>query len=163
MMARTSYQNLNTHTNITLEGYNRLTSELDLLKNQKRPQAVKRLAIARSLGDLSENNEYVQAREALAMLDTRIDELEMIMARAKVAEKVESGSGVTIGSRVTVTLDDEEIVFHLVGEWEADPSSQKISHESPLGKKLLGRKPGEEIEVEAPVGKLVYRVIRIES
>jgi len=66
-----------------------------------------------------------------------------------------------LGSQVTVQLEDQEIIFHLVGEWEADPSSQKISHKSPLGQKLLGKKLGEEVEVEAPIGKLVYKILKI--
>jgi len=67
-----------------------------------------------------------------------------------------------LGCRVTVEVHGQKGVFHLVGEWEADPASQKISHESPLGKALLGRKVGDQVEVEAPVGKLVYSVVAIE-
>lgn len=148
---------------LTTEGLNDLKSEFVRLKDEKRPEIVERLAVARDQGDLSENQEYSRAREDLALIDGRIDEIRDVIANAVVIKgKGSNGECVGIGSKVTVQLDNQEIVFHLVGEWEADPSSQKISHKSPLGQKLLGKKSGAEVEVEAPIGKLIYRIIRIE-
>ena len=148
---------------LTKDGLKDLQRELDQLKKDKRPIAVDRLAVARTLGDLAENNEYSQAKEDLALIDGRISELEDVIVNAVVIDKNSHSSHVvTLGSRVTVYIDGQEIIFHLVGEWEADPISQKISHKSPLGQQLIGRKPGDEVEVEAPVGKLVYRIIKIE-
>lgn len=148
---------------LTTEGLNDLKRELDELKNEKRPRAVEWLASARSLGDLAENNEYTQAKETLTLMDGRIDQLEEVIASAVIIDKKKAnGQTIGLGTLVTVELDDQEIVFYLVGEWEADPSSQKISHKSPLGQKLMGKKPGDEVEVEAPVGKLIYKIVKIE-
>lgn len=155
-------QNLN-KIHLTQKGLEDLKEEFESLKNEKRPRLVERLSVARGQGDLSENQEYAQARQDLNLLDGRITELEEVIARAVIIDTRQNGSQeVHLGSRVTVDLSGQEIVFYLVGEWEANPSSQKISHKSPLGKKLLGRKPGDEIEVEAPVGKLLYKIVKIE-
>lgn len=148
---------------LTIEGLSDLKRELDELKTEKRPQAVEWLASARSLGDLAENNEYTQAKETLTLMDGRISQLEEVIANAVIIDRKKTNDQtISLGTLVTVELDNQEIVFYLVGEWEADPSSQKISHKSPLGKKLMGRKPGDEVEVEAPVGKLIYKIVKIE-
>jgi transcription elongation factor GreA len=148
---------------LTTEGLNDLKKELAELKDGKRPEAVERLANARDGSDLTEEQEYTRAKEDLAMIDGRIAELEEIIAKAIIiGKKKNPGQEINLGSRVTVELDGQEIVFYLVGEWEADPSSQKISHKSPLGEKLIGKKPGDEIEVEAPIGRLVYKITKIE-
>jgi transcription elongation factor GreA len=148
---------------LTVEGLADLKRELDGLKNEKRPKIVERLAAARVSGDLTEEQEYTRAKEDLMMIDGRIAELEEVIAKAVVIDKKKvNGQEINLGSKVTVALDDQEIIFYLVGEWEADPGSQKISHKSPLGQKLIGKKPGEEVEVEAPIGKLVYKIVKIE-
>jgi transcription elongation factor GreA len=156
-------QNEDNKVHLTKEGLSDLQRELSELKNEKRPEAVERLATARTLGDLEGNNEYNQSKQDLTLMDGRIAELQEIIANAAI---IKTGKATTdqvgLGSRVTVVLEDREITFFLVGEWEADPASQKISHKSPLGQKLLGKKPGDTVEVEAPIGKLVYKIVKIE-
>jgi len=146
---------------LTKEGLEELKREHKELVSIKRPAAVVRLSDAREAGDLSENSEYVSAKQDLSFMDTRISELEEIIRSAKII-RVNSNGKVDIGSKVTVHIDGRRDVFHLVGEWEADPKNRKISHESPLGKALLGKMVGDEIEVEAPAGKIKYKILEIE-
>jgi transcription elongation factor GreA len=146
---------------LTKEGLEELKREHKELVNIKRPAAVVRLSDAREAGDLSENSEYVSAKQDLSFMDTRISELEEIIRSAKII-RVNSNGKVDIGSKVTVHIDGRKDVFRLVGEWEADPKNRKISHESPLGKALLGKMVGDEIEVEAPAGKIKYKILEIE-
>ncbi|MBN1262786.1 MAG: transcription elongation factor GreA [Candidatus Pacebacteria bacterium] len=148
---------------LTPEGANELRRQLAELKDKNRPEAVDQLAAARDLGDLEENNQYTQAKENLALIDGRIAELEEVIANSVVIEPDKNnGHQISLGSRVTVDLGGQEIIFYLVGEWEANPSEQRISHRSPLGQQLMGKKPGEAVEVQAPVGKLVYKIVKIE-
>lgn len=149
---------------LTQEGLEKLQKELSSLAKVRKPAAVERVASTRVPGELVENNDYNQAKQDLAFIEGRIEELEGVLAKAKVIQRNHTGGHgqVGLGCRVTVEVNGQEGVFHLVGEWEADPASQKISHQSPLGKALLGRKVGEQVEVEAPVGKLVYTVVAIE-
>jgi len=99
----------------------------------------------------------------LSYIDGRISELEQVLAKAELINEDKGGhKQVGLGCRVTVEIHGKKGIFHLVGEWEADPSSQKISHESPLGRALLGKKVGDKVEVEAPVGKLIYTIVEIE-
>lgn len=146
---------------LTKEGLEELKKEYEELVNVKRPQAVQRLSDARDLGDLSENSEYAAAKQDLAFMDGRIAELEEILNSAKVITS-HSRRNVSVGSKVTVHIRGRKEVFTVVGEWEADPSQKKISHESPLGKALIGKSVGEEVEVDAPAGKIKYKIIAIE-
>lgn len=146
---------------LTKDGLAELKAEHEELVNNKRPHAVKRLSDARDLGDLSENSEYAAAKQDLAFIDGRIAELEDILRTARVV----SGHGkatIDIGCKVTLHINGKHEVYTVVGEWEADPKEKKISHESPLGKALLGKKSGDTIEVEAPAGKLAYKILSIE-
>lgn len=145
---------------LTKEGLEALKSELADLRDVKRPKLVDRLANARSQGDLSENSDYQSAKEELEFLDGRIEELEDVIKTASVAPVTKSG-GVDVGTKVTVRFNGKEIVFNIVGEWEADPMNKKISHESPLGKALVGKRVGDKVEVEAPAGKVNYEIIAI--
>lgn len=149
------------HVVLTKDGLEALKAEYDDLIHVKRPDGVVRLSNARELGDLSENSEYAGAKDALAFIDGRIAELEEILHGAQVIT-THSKAHVDVGSKVTLHLKGKEIQFHIVGEWEADPTAKKISHSSPLGKALMGKKVGEKIEVEAPAGKILYKVIRID-
>lgn len=146
---------------LTKEGLEALKSELIDLRDVKRPKLVDRLANARSQGDLSENSDYQSAKEELEFLDGRIEELEDVIKTASVAPVAKSG-GVDVGTKVTVKVNGKEVVFNIVGDWEADPIKKKISHESPLGKALVGRKVGEVVEVEAPAGRVNYEIVSIE-
>jgi transcription elongation factor GreA len=149
---------------LTKEGRESLRAELDNLKNIKRPKLVERLTNARSQGDLSENSDYQSAREELEFLDGRIDELEEVLKSASVVSNngKNGDGGVNIGTKVTVKVNGRQTIFDIVGEWEADPINKKISHDSPLGMALLGRKVGDEVEVEAPAGKIQYEILAIE-
>lgn len=146
---------------MTKEGLVQLQAEHDDLLNKKRPDAVNRLAAARELGDLSENSEYAAAKQDLAFIDGRIAELEEILHGAKVVTNHSKGA-VDVGCKVTLTINGKKEIFTLVGEWEADPMQKKISHESPLGKALLGKKVGEEVLVEAPAGNVNYKILNID-
>lgn len=149
---------------LTKQGLSELKRELDELVNVDRPRLVDRLSYARAQGDLSENSDYQSAREELEFLDGRIDELsEVIKNAAVVATNGNSASdGVGVGTKVTVKVNGKEVVFNIVGEWEADPVNKKISHQSPLGLALVGKKVGDKTEVEAPAGKVTYEVLAVE-
>jgi len=146
---------------VTAEGLAKIKSELEELKNNKRPQVVERLALARSQGDLSENNEYASAREELAFVDGRIEELEDVIANACISDTPKIDGCVCVGCKVKVRIDGTEAVYEIVGEFEANPAMKKVSSNSPLGKALLGKKPGEEVTFEAPAGRVVYTIVDI--
>jgi len=146
---------------ITASGLEELKKELAELTDVKRPKLVDRLSVARSMGDLSENNDYQDAKEELAFIDGRISELENLVTYAQIAKP--SGNGaIDVGHKVTVKVDSSQAVFHIVGEWEADPAQKKISLSSPLGQALMGKKVGERVEVAAPAGKILYTIVAIE-
>jgi transcription elongation factor GreA len=145
---------------LTKEGLLTLKTEHEELVKVKRPATVLRLSDAREAGDLSENSEYVSAKQDLSFIDGRIAELEEILHGAKIISPKKTGL-IDIGSKVILHVNGKKEEFLLVGEWEADPIHKKISHESPLGKALLGKKVGEIAEVEAPVGKIKYKILEI--
>jgi transcription elongation factor GreA len=148
---------------LTKKGLNDLKKELEDLVEKKRPMVVKRVTKAREMGDLSENTEYTTAREDLNMLDGRIEELEQILSKASVIKSGQScNDEVKLGCKVTVKANGQDHEFTVVGEWEADPTNKKISNNSPLGKALLGKKIGQEVEVEAPAGKINYEIKKID-
>ncbi len=148
---------------LTKEGLEELKKEYDELVATKRPALIARIKNAREQGDLSENSDYEAAREELSFTEGRIAELEQVLHDAKliIASKKAKGA-VDMGSKVTLHVNGKKEEFMVVGEWEADPVEKKISHSSPLGKALMGKKIGEEIEVEAPVGKINYKVLSID-
>lgn len=145
---------------MTQQGFDALQAELTELKDIKLPAAISRLALARSYGDLSENAEYHSAKEDLDMLNGRIAELEFLVAQAQVVVPTKSNGLVSLGSQVIVELEGKNgsHTFHIVGEWEADPTKKKISEKSPLGQALLGKKAGESVDVDVPAGKVIYRI-----
>lgn len=149
---------------LTQGGLNDVKAEYEELVKVKRPYMVDRLAGARAAGDLAENSEYTAAKQELAFVDGRIEELENVINNAVL---INEGHGncqeVGVGCRVTVSTNGSgEHVFHLVGEWEANPVEKKISFDSPLGKSLLGKKQGDKVEIDAPAGKIVYTIIHID-
>lgn len=144
---------------ITSEGHKALQDELNDLKDNKLPNVIKRVATAREFGDLSENAEYHAAREDHAWIQGRIEEIEHILNQAEVISATNGNSVVSVGHQVVlVTADKTEQEYHIVGEWEADPMAKKISHSSPLGQALVGKKVGETAQFEAPVGTIAYVV-----
>jgi len=145
----------------TSEGLKELKQELKELVEGKRPKLINRVAVARNHGDLSENSEYTAAREDLAFVEGKIEELGELIAKAKLIKAKKTKGEVKLGCKVTVKVNGKKQTFELVGEWEADPLEQKISHTSPLGKALLGKKKGEKVEIEAPAGKVIYHIQKI--
>lgn len=152
---------MNTPILLTASGFDELKAELADLNDNRRPAVVSRLALARSMGDLSENSDYISAKEELSFMDGRIAELEDLIRNAQVVSPSKDGS-VGIGHIVTVQVGPTKANFKIVGEWEANPAEKKISHSSPLGQALMGKKIGEKVEVEAPAGKLLYTIVGIE-
>lgn len=148
---------------VTKEGLAELKAELKDLQEVKRPLLVERIESARSQGDLSENSEYQQAQEDLTFLDGRIEELGDLIRDAKIIRETNGkATSVKLGSSVTVKVNGKNDKYDVVGAWEADPMMKKISHESPLGVALLDKKPGDEVIVEAPAGKIVYTIVSVE-
>ncbi len=146
---------------ITKQGLEALNQELGGLKNEKRPKLVDRLAHARSQGDLAENSDYQNARDELEFLDGRIAELEEVIQKALVVKSNGKSGHVAFGTKVTLKANGKEHVYHIVGEWEADPAEKRISHTSPLGQALVGKEVGDKVEVEAPAGKIVYEILKV--
>ncbi len=153
---------INDEVILTQEGYDEVAAEIADIKENKLPKAIERVATARSFGDLSENSEYHAAREDLAFLEGRLAEIEDLLAKAKVIKKKKGNSTVSVGSTVTVHIGRSKHTYKIVGEWEANPAEKKISESSPLGRALVGKKIGEELEVDAPAGKIKYKVAEIE-
>jgi transcription elongation factor GreA len=146
---------------ITKQGFKDLKIELDELVDTKRPKLVERLTNARAQGDLSENSDYQNAKEELDFLDGRISELKDVINNAEVVGGKNNNGEIAVGAEVTLKTQGKEHVYYIVGEWEADPTSKKISHNSPLGQALVGKKKGEKAEVEAPAGKVIYEILSI--
>lgn len=149
---------------LTQEGYEKLSQELDFLKQKKRREISASIEHARSLGDLKENAEYHAAKEAMSENERRINELEDKLSRVEIIDsKNIDTSKAYLG--VKVKLRDlgsgEEIVYKLVSPEEASPLEDLISISSPVGKSLLGREKGEVFQVEAPAGILKYEIIEI--
>jgi len=142
---------------LTKEGLEELQKEHEGLTKVRRPEILERLTAARNMGDLSENAEYTVAKEELSFIDGRIDELEELLKQVEIISNNHS-STIKLGSIVKVKTGKDLEEFTLVGEWEADPKEKKISHESPLGKALIGKKVGEEVQFEAPAGKILYKI-----
>ncbi|KKT85214.1 MAG: Transcription elongation factor GreA [candidate division WWE3 bacterium GW2011_GWC2_44_9] len=146
---------------LTKEGLEELKRELQELIDVKRPEVVTKISVARDMGDLSENAAYVSARDQQAFIEGRISELEDIIKKAVVSTGVSSGGIVSVGSKIREHVDGGEEEYIVVGAPEADPKEGKISHESPLGNALVGKKVGDKVEIEAPMGKLVYTILSV--
>ncbi len=146
---------------VSEEGLQELKKELEYLRNVKRREIAERIKEAKALGDLSENAEYQEAKEAQAENEGRIAELEDLLRRAVVIKKRGGLERVWIGSTVDVKSGKKYRTFTIVGSEESDPDKGFISNESPLGQAFLGKKVGEEVEVETPAGKVKYKILSI--
>lgn len=144
----------------TKEGLEKMKKELEEMKNIRRPEIAERIAKAKELGDLSENAEYHDAKEALGFLEGRILELQDFISHAVVSAPT-STDEVTVGCKVRCEVKGKEREFHLVGSNESDPAAGKISSASPLGQALMGREKGEEFDFEAPSGPIGYKILDI--
>ncbi len=138
---------------LTADGYLELETELNELKNVRRPEIIKALKEARALGDLSENADYDAARNEQAQVEAKIKDLEYQLEHASIADVKKGASKVGLGSVVTIKYDDgEEEEYKIVGSMEADIFSGKISNDSPLGKALINHKKNDKVTVESPNG-----------
>jgi len=146
---------------LTAEGLTELKKELKELIEVKRDEVVQKIAVARDMGDLSENAAYVSAREEQAFIEGRISELEGIIKNAVVSDYKKVKGIVVVGCKIKVHVDGNEEEYCLVGAPEADPRVRKISYESPLGKALMGKKVGDKVELDAPDGKIVYTILSV--
>ncbi len=149
---------------LTKEGYDRLKLELEELKSTGRAEAARAIAEAREKGDLSENAEYDAAKDAQGMLELKINELEKVLANARVLDESQvDTSKVTVLSKVTIRnmKNKQELTYQLVSESEADLKSKKISVGSPIGKGLLGKTVGEIAHINTPRGNLEFEVVNI--
>jgi transcription elongation factor GreA len=145
---------------LTAEGLQALKDELQELTTTKRHEIAGRLKEAKADGDLSENAMYDAARDEQSFVEGRISEIEHILKHATVISNKGNGT-VSLGSKVHVELEEGEQQYVIVGSTEANPDEGKISDQSPIGKALLGRKPGDEVHVDVPSGTIVYRIKHI--
>jgi transcription elongation factor GreA len=147
---------------ISEEGLEKLKQDLHELKTVTRKEIAARLESAKALGDLAENAEYSEAKEAQSLNEARVLELEEMLRNIVVIQKPTSVGVVQIGSTVMVSHSGGEERYTIVGTEEANPAGGKISNELPLGKAFLGKKVGETVSVKTPAGERVYGVVRIE-
>ena len=147
---------------MTQGAYDRLLIELDTLKKVERPAVIQEISVARAHGDLSENAEYHAAKEKQGLLEDKIAELEDKIARSEIMTQSPSESDhIIFGARVSVKnlTTNKVLEYTLVGSDEVDPATGKISSASPIGKNLMGKKPGDVIEVQIPKGSLRLEVL----
>jgi transcription elongation factor GreA len=148
-------------TYLTKEGFEKLQDELDYLRKVKRQEVAERLHEAMEGGELIENAEYEAAKNEQAFVEGRIQELEVILATAHIIEGQHDPNSVDVGDSVVVQEEGSEPEeYTIVGAAEADPRAGKISNESPLGKALLNRRPGDIITVEAPGGSFKVKLLK---
>ncbi|MGB9886919.1 MAG: transcription elongation factor GreA [Moorellales bacterium] len=149
---------------LTKQGLRRLEQELEYLRTVRRQQVAERIKQAIEFGDISENSEYEEAKNEQAFIEGRIITLEKTLRRAKLIDQKDiSTDTVTLGSRVRLRHQEtgEEYEYEIVGSVEADPSQNRISNLSPVGKALLGQKVGTVVEVKAPGGIQHYEILGI--
>lgn len=148
---------------LTQERLDELKQQLQELKTQKRAEVADRLKRAKELGDLSENSEYFEAREEQSQVESQIAEVEEIIKNAAVITKSDGNMGkVQVGSTITVSKNEQEFKFTIVGSNEARPEAGLISNESPLGRAFSGKKAGETVKVKTPAGEMTYTIIGVE-
>ncbi|NCO62216.1 transcription elongation factor GreA [Candidatus Kaiserbacteria bacterium] len=146
---------------LTKEGLEETEKELEELKDVKRPEIAKRLQDSASFGDLSENVEYQEAKVAQAFIEGRILELEKILRNAVIIKEGLKSETVQVGSKIKVACEGKTKTFLIVGAPESAPEEGKISHESPLGRAFLGKKTGDIVTVDAPKGKIKYKIVMV--
>ena len=150
---------------LTKEGLQKLEDELEYLKSTKREELAERIKQAIAFGDLSENSEYEDAKSEQAFVEGRIINLEKTLKNARLMDFVDVKSDVvSLGTKVTIQEmgSKKKNTFTMVSSVEAKLKDQKISNESPVGAAIIGHKVGETVEVQAPVGVLKYKIIKVE-
>lgn len=147
---------------LTQDKYNELEKELEILKTVKRKEVAESLEYAKSLGDLSENQEYHEARDNQVVLEDRIKYIEQILKTASIVSNESSGV-VSVGSKITIEKESDKSrkEYYIVGSEEADATSGKISMKSPLGTAALGKSKGDIFSFETPQGIMSYKIIDI--
>ena len=151
-------------TFLTKEGFEKLQEELDYLRTIKRQEVADRLHEAMEGGELIENAEYEAAKNEQAFVEGRIQELEILLATARVIEddKKKRADTIQVGSTVTIQEDgSEEETYTIVGAAEANPREGKISNESPMGKAILNHRAGDDVQIETPDGSYTVRIVKI--
>jgi transcription elongation factor GreA len=150
-------------TFLTPEGFKKLQEELEYLRNVKRQEVANRLHEAMEGGELIENAEYEAAKNEQAFVEGRIQEVEVILASARVIDENAKSSGIIqVGSTVTIQEEGYDAeTYTIVGVAEADPREHRISNESPIGKAILNHSAGEEVSVETPSGSYKVRILKI--
>ncbi|MBQ8534024.1 MAG: transcription elongation factor GreA [Clostridia bacterium] len=149
---------------LTEEGLKKYEEELEFLTTVKRKEISEKIKVALSFGDLSENSEYDEAKNDQAKLEARIAEIEVMLKNAKLVSDEDKKVGtVHIGSRVILQDIEykENMEVMLVGSREANPDEGKLSDESPIGRAIIGKKQGAKVEVDAPAGKLQFKIVKI--
>lgn len=145
---------------ITEDGLQKLKEELNMLKTVRRREVAQAIQVAKEQGDLSENAEYVEAKDAQGLLEQRIVDLESLLKNAEIIQKDENGQ-INVGYTVKVNMDGKEFSYTIVGPNEAEPAKGKISNESPLGTALQGKKVGDVASVRTPVGVKQVKVLSV--
>lgn len=151
---------------LTKDGLKKLQDELENLKSVRRIEVAERIKQAIAFGDISENSEYDDAKNEQAFIEGRIQELEQKLRNVEViSEEKKSKSVVTMGCKVVVRDMEleEDMEYTLVGTAEADPEAMRISNESPVGAAILGQRVNKVVEVQAPVGTIKYKIIKIKA
>lgn len=149
---------------LTLDGKEKIERELEILISEKRPDLARRLRSAIQKGDLSENAEYIAAKEEQGFLEGKIQELQAILSQAVVVEDSGEEGVITIGKRVIVEENGRpQETYTLVGAKEADPRNGRISNESPIGRALMGKRVGETAVAKTPGGEIEFKIIEIGS
>lgn len=150
------------NTFITAEGLEKLKKELDELRNSKRREISERIQEAKELGDLSENAEYVEAKNEQAFAEGRIQEIESILKHATIIKQSKKhASQVEVGSKIKIQDEKDTKEYYIVGSNEADPAKGRISNESPIGQAFLGKKVGDIIEISVPQGNKKFKIVAI--
>ncbi|NLW46728.1 MAG: transcription elongation factor GreA [Firmicutes bacterium] len=146
---------------LTVDGLNKLEKKLEVLKTVRRREVAERIRQALELGDISENSEYEDAKNEQGFIEGQILEIEKMLRNAKVIDEQDVNSDIVgVGSKVTLidVNNKTEVEYKIVGSAEADPAQAKISNESPVGRSLIGKKVGDKVNVEVPIGTIQYKI-----
>ncbi|MDO8915179.1 MAG: transcription elongation factor GreA [Coriobacteriia bacterium] len=149
---------------LTVEGHAKLEEELHYLETTRRREVGERIKEAKEFGDISENSEYDDAKNEQAWVESRIIEVNQILAHATIISSPKKNDKVSLGSRVELQMTESGDVhrYQIVGSAEADPSNDKISNESPVGQAIIGRRKGDSVTVTVPSGRVLeYTVLSI--
>jgi transcription elongation factor GreA len=146
---------------VSAEGLKKLEVELEELRTSKRAEVAERIHNAMEFGDFSENSELEQAKNDQAFLEGRIQSLEQMLKRAQIIDEKADHERVEIGSKVVVESDGEKAQYVIVGSAEAAPGEGRISNESPVGRALIGHRPGETVKLTVPAGTIEMRIVGV--